>query len=162
MNAFVNGARQIPDSRTENGAATFSTSLSPLVDMFFKMGASRGQIPQALGMFKSALDANRSLAIRLMLWGRDCRGGCGERELFRNMFINLSEVEQMSLIDKVVEVGRWDDLLVVFDSCTWDVQSEVAEKWREAVVEAQKAVDILQNIDNLTEEECQEILCSIS
>lgn len=135
MNAFVNASRQIPDSRTENGAATFSTSLDPLVDMFFKMGASRGQVPQALGMFKSALDANRSLAIRLMLWGRDCRGGCGERELFRNMVINLSEDEQMSLIDKIVEVGRWDDLIPMFEMGSPDLQEAIAEKWLEAIVE---------------------------
>lgn len=134
MNAFVNASRQIPDSLTENGAATFSTSLDPLVDLFFKMGASRGQVPQTVRMFKSALNESRALAIRLALWGRDCRGGCGERELFRNMVLNLTDDEQIALIDKIVEIGRWDDLLPMFEMGSEDVQEAIADRWKTAVV----------------------------
>lgn len=134
MNAFVNASRQVPDSRTENGAATFSSSLNACVDLFFKMGASRGQASRVVDMFKNALNEDSKLAIRLALWGRDVRGGCGERDIFRNMIINLEEPEQIALIPKVVEVGRWDDLLVMFESGTNELQEAIAEFWKNAVV----------------------------
>lgn len=158
MNTFVNGAFQVPDSRTENGALTFSTSLDTCVDLFFRMGASRGRTDEVAALFAKAYVESPEIAVRLALWARDVRGGAGERAIFRAMFIQLPDVVQIALLDKVVEVGRWDDLLVAFDASSWDVQSEIAEKWYDAVVNAQKAVDILQNIDELSEEQCREIL----
>lgn len=134
MNTFVNDFLQVPDSLTENGAATFSTSLNFHVDLFFKLGASRGQTAAVTDMFGRALADDRQLAIRLTLWARDCRGGAGEREIFRNLYINLTEGEQIALIDKVTEIGRWDDLLSAFYMGSTKVQEVIAEKWLNAIM----------------------------
>ena len=134
MNTFVNGAFQVPDSRTENGALTFSTSLDTCVDLFFRMGASRGRTDEVAALFAKAYVESPEIAVRLALWARDVRGGAGERAIFRAMFIQLPDVVQIALLDKVVEVGRWDDLLVAFDAGSYDVQAAIAEKWYDAVV----------------------------
>ena len=82
MNAFVQAAVQLPDSVTENGAATFASSLSTHVDLFFRVGASRGKVAEVTKLFKQALNEDPSLAIRIALWARDARGGAGERDTF--------------------------------------------------------------------------------
>ena len=48
MNQFVNAAVQMPDSVTKNGAATFSSSLDTHVDLFFRVGASRGKAAELI------------------------------------------------------------------------------------------------------------------
>jgi len=58
MNQFVNAVRQIPDSVTENGAATFSSSLDTHVDLFFRVGASRGKVHEVVQLFKKAFIEN--------------------------------------------------------------------------------------------------------
>jgi len=112
MNQFVNAAVQMPDSVTENGAATFSSSLDTHVDLFFRVGASRGKAAEVVRLFKNALAENQDLAIRIALWARDARGGAGEREIFREMLKVMPERVQLNLLDKIIEVGRWDDLEV--------------------------------------------------
>ena len=71
MNQFVNAAVQMPDSSTENGAATFSSSLDTHVDLFFRVGASRGKAAEVVRLFKNALPENQDLAVRIALWVRD-------------------------------------------------------------------------------------------
>lgn len=98
---------------TENGMTAFTTTLNSVVDLFYTIGASRGK--DILPLFQKALDQNEDLAIRVLLWSRDIRGGAGERQLFRNV-LSWLEVNRYDLFAKVVkmvsELGRWDDLLV--------------------------------------------------
>ena len=135
MNAFVQAAMQLPDSVTENGAATFASSLDPHVDLFFRVGASRGKIPQVLSLFWSAFKADRALATRIALWARDARGGAGEREIFRAILKQLPEDVQLKLFDKIVELGRWDDLEVLIESGSAVVQVYAANYWKRAVLD---------------------------
>jgi hypothetical protein len=113
MNQFVN-AVQNQNTRTQNGMKARVGTSNPAVDLFFKFGASRGKniIPD----FTAAYVDNKELALRIALWGRDARGGAGERQLYRDILKGLPTDEAIALIDKTVLVGRWDDLLVDFDS----------------------------------------------
>ena len=134
MNQFVNAAIQMPDSSTENGAATFSSSLDTHVDLFFRVGASRGKAAEVVRLFKKALAENQDLAIRVALWARDARGGAGEREIFREMLKVMPPEVQLALIPKIVELGRWDDLGVLVESNYGNVVVKAAFHWHDAIM----------------------------
>lgn len=134
MNAFVQAAVQLPDSATENGAATFASSLDTHVDLFFRVGASRGKVAEVTQLFTRAYKENRALAIRIALWARDARGGAGEREIFRSMLQSMNAEDQLRLAKTVVEVGRWDDLGVLVEHGNTSVATAAAWLWREAVL----------------------------
>lgn len=101
---------------TENGAVTFNTSSNPNVDLFFQIGALRGQpVDRLYALWAKAFGHNPYIATRIMLWARDVRGGAGERKIFRDLLLWLEQNDRdvLSLIlVKVPELGRWDDLLV--------------------------------------------------
>ena len=109
-------AMQTSDSHTENGCVTNSTSLNNCVDLFFQIGAMRGQDKsRLLTAFAKAFGENPLTALKLIFWARDVRGGAGERQIFRDIASYLAE-KRPSVMAKnlslVTEFGRWDDLLV--------------------------------------------------
>lgn len=101
-------------TRTENGMTALKSSLNPVVDLFFAIGASRGR--DITSMFNDALSHNRELALRCLLWARDAREGSGERQTFRTLIQHLEKTDDAALLHVlplVPELGRWDDLLVL-------------------------------------------------
>jgi len=101
---------------TENGMTTRVSSKSALVDFFFQVGALRGKDP--VPAFAKAFEADSEIALRIAQWARDPRGGAGERQLFRDMLVWLEVAHpevlvNTSLIAKIPEIGRWDDMLVL-------------------------------------------------
>ena len=112
MTTFVNAVVN-QSARTENGMRARKSTASQCVDLFFKIGASRGK--DIVPSFVGALVENQDYALRIAQWARDARGGSGERELFRQILKYLANNNQdaaIKLLHKVPEVGRWDDLLV--------------------------------------------------
>ena len=116
MNKFVAAAVSTPTlSRTENNMKAYADTASAVVDLFYNIGASRGK--DITPMFRRAFNTDEDLALRIALWARDVRGGAGERELFRNVlrWLEMREPQillETKFLEKVPEVGRWDDLLV--------------------------------------------------
>lgn len=101
------------EMRTQNGMLAHKQTGSHCVDLFYKMAASRGKniIPD----FVKAYVENKDVALRILQWARDVRGGAGERQLFRDVLQYLEQNDPKSLkllIKKVPEIGRWDDLLI--------------------------------------------------
>ncbi len=114
MNAFVEAVKSVPmETRTANGMKTFDSSKSALVDLFFSIGASRGKNLDA--QFTKALKEDETLALRLLMWARDIRGGAGERQIVRSILSHL-EKNYPEALDRVFahipEFGRWDDMLI--------------------------------------------------
>ena len=111
-------ALQTNDSLTENNMVTNSSSLNHCVDLFFQIGAMRGQDKARLiNAFTKAFGENPLTAMRLLFWARDVRGGAGERQIFKDIVTYLanSRTDVMRKnIHLVTEYGRWDDLLVFF------------------------------------------------
>lgn len=110
MNTFVE-AVQSQEARTENGMKALKSSTSACVDLFFKIGASRGK--DILKDFVAAYVENRNLALRIAQWARDVRGGSGERQLFKDILVHLEQRDPeaaKSLLMKVPNIGRWDDI----------------------------------------------------
>jgi hypothetical protein len=103
-------------STTLNGGATNASSLNPVVDLFFQIGAMRGwEESNIVSTFVSALEHNPEQALKVLFWARDIRQGTGERRTFRTVCQHLADTypEVMSsLIPLIPEYGRWDDLLV--------------------------------------------------
>jgi hypothetical protein len=99
--------------QTANGAATLVSSLDPVVDLFFAIGASRGK--DITSAFARAYGADRGLTLRCLAYARDIRGGLGERDTFKNLlsFLETNYPNDAELLIPFVPVyGRWDDLFV--------------------------------------------------
>lgn len=116
MTTFLK-ALQTNDSQTENGMVTNSSSLNHCVDLFFQIGAMRGQDKTRLiNAFTKAFGENPLNAMRLLFWARDIRGGAGERQIFRDIveYLAVNRTETLGKnLNLISEFGRWDDLLVL-------------------------------------------------
>lgn len=109
MNTFVD-AIENQTNRTENGMKAYKSTRNPLVDLFFKIGASRGKdiIPD----FVAAYVHDKELTMRIALWARDVREGAGERQVFRDILNYLEVNDQetaIKILPKIKELGRYDD-----------------------------------------------------
>jgi len=113
MNSFVSAVKD-QSTRTTNGMVARKSTASACVDLFFKIGASRGK--DITKDFVAAYVENKEVALRIAQWVRDARGGAGEREIFRQILTYLDKHDQdaaAKLLMKVPEIGRWDDIFVV-------------------------------------------------
>lgn len=114
MNTFVNAVKETPiQTRTANGMQTFNSSMNALVDLFFIIGASRGK--DLTRQFEAAFAEDETVALRLLMWARDVRGGAGERDVVRTI-LKYMERKHPAALDRILpllpEYGRFDDLLI--------------------------------------------------
>lgn len=105
---------------TDNGALTNSTSLNPLVDLFFLAGACRTESVENINIkLQQAYSYDSLLTLKLIFWAGDIRNGAGERRFFR---IALSFLEKnyptvlVKLIGLVPFYNRWDSLFHLGDT----------------------------------------------
>lgn len=105
---------QTKDASTENGMITNSTSLNECVNLFFTVGAMRGQEKaRLLAMFSKAFNESPLTTMKILFWSRDVRGGAGERQIFREVIDFLAQTHPNQLrknIHLISEFGRWDDI----------------------------------------------------
>lgn len=119
MNTFstaVAKAQSEEVSRTENGMKAYATSDSKILDLFGKIGSGRGR--DMTREFMAALGEDENLAVRVLLWARDARGGAGERGTFRSLLAKLEDGNPTlagRIMHKVPFLGRWDDLFTYRD-----------------------------------------------
>lgn len=112
MTTFVNAVKN-QESRTTNGMKARKSTANKNVDLFYKIGASRGK--DITADFVAAFVENQEVALRIAQWARDVRGGAGERQLFRDILVHLEQTNPdaaLALLKKVPEIGRWDDIFV--------------------------------------------------
>lgn len=102
---------------TENGAVTHQTSGKDCLDLFATIGALRHASDQDIcDRFLKAYAENPDLAMKILFYARDIRGGLGERRVFRIILNWLAANEKGSVIKNlpfIAEYGRWDDVLVL-------------------------------------------------
>ena len=105
---------------TENGAVTCRTTGSDCLDLFATVGALRSRDENEIHRrFLRAYTEDPEIALRILFYARDVRGGLGEREVFRAVLRWLAENEKASLVRNlpyVAEFGRWDDVLTLLDT----------------------------------------------
>lgn len=113
-------ALRTENARTENGALTNETSLNNCVDLFFTIGASRNSSKKSkIITFNKAFNENPLMALKILFWVRDVRGGAGERNTFTEIIQSIGN-RRPDLIEKnislIPEYGRWSDVLVLLDT----------------------------------------------
>lgn len=105
---------------TENGAKASDTSGDALVDLFGVIGALRQRDEEDIvRVFSKAYDASPELAMRILFYARDIRGGLGERRTFRIVMHWLADSHPEAVIRNLRlfgEFGRYDDLYALLDT----------------------------------------------
>ena len=100
---------------TENGAATHITTESDCLDLFATIGALRRESDsEIVTRFIRAYSENKDIAMKLLFFARDIRGGLGERRVFKVILNWLANNEPQTVrknLEYVAEYGRFDDLL---------------------------------------------------
>ena len=107
-------------TRTENGALTLRSTGSDCLNLFATIGAMRSQNAAEIEKrFLRAFAENKDLAMKILFYARDVRGGLGERRVFRILLRCLAENEPASVarnLPYIAEYGRWDDILVLLNT----------------------------------------------
>jgi hypothetical protein len=124
---------------TENGAIGYATSGKNLLDLNFKVASYRHESDATIIKdFKEAYKDDINLAIKWLFFARDIREGLGERRLFRTILSDLIKDEDIwanddltnnfkKLLAYIPEYGRWDDLLVAFNTDNKKAQKYIIE-----------------------------------
>ena len=178
MNTLVTAFKsETTKTYTENGAVTYSTSDDALVDMFFKIGAMRGQSYEAIrNVIKPAFDANPATAARISLWLRDVREGAGERQTFRHILRYLCEENKaiiLQIAKQILKLGRSDDLFTILDyggvfvkvyclNLIWDelnAENRLMSKW---IPRKGKYNKIIRDYAGKTEKEMRQLLVRLT
>lgn len=125
MNTLINAIENKQNlTTTENGAVTLKSSLKATVDFFALGGSLRtASDDTVIQLFSKAFAEDPFVAMKVLFFIRDARGGSGERKTFRTCFAWLAKEYPnvaMKNLDNVVEFGRWDDLFCIRGTTVWD------------------------------------------
>lgn len=131
------------ETRTENGAGAYQSTLNVALDVFASVGdatllgkdrkAAQRASETLLEAFAKAFSEDRKTAIKIMVYTRDIKGGVGLRDLSRKFLSYVAEyldrVDDDALMRKIIDafinLGRWDDIFTLFDHPIWgDVVKE--------------------------------------
>lgn len=100
--------------KTWNGCETPVTTGDNLLDMFGRAGSMRqATVTERELMFSKAFKENPDLAVKLLFYVRDIRGGYGEKDTFKLMFRHLAQINKESVAKNlwaVLEFGCAKDL----------------------------------------------------
>ncbi len=132
---------------TENGAATYASTLSDCLDLFATIGAIRQESDEEIiTRFSRAFAENADIAMKILFFGRDVRGGLGERRVFRVIVNWLAGHEPAALrrnIALIPEYGRFDDLIALMGTCCEkDALAVIREQLRKDLA-SQEGVSLL-------------------
>lgn len=104
---------------TTNGDPAYKSTGDAVLDFYYFSGAARTVDDETIRTkFRAAIRDNEDWAVRSLLYARDIREGLGERRLTRIILgLLASEYPTVAktLVPKIVEMGRWDDLLSMID-----------------------------------------------
>lgn len=101
-------------TETWNGCDTLATTDSACLDMFGRAGAMRAasDIDKEI-LFSRAFKEDPDIAVKLLFYTRDIRGGYGEKDTFKTMLRHLTTINKQSVeknIWAILEFGCAKDL----------------------------------------------------
>lgn len=135
---------------TENGALTHASTMSECLDLFATIGALRRASNEEIeDRFLRAYAEDPNLAMKVLFFARDIRGGIGERRVFRVILGWLAQHEPQSVaknIEYVAEYGRYDDLLcLLYTPCEGMVMQYIKKQLKadKAALDAGESVSLL-------------------
>lgn len=86
---------------------------------YLRFWALRSRPTDVIDKFDAAFRENADLATKMAFYGRDVRGGLGERAVGRLMLRELALLYPEVVVanfKNIVKFGRYDDLFVFFDT----------------------------------------------
>lgn len=99
---------------TENGALAYNNIGDPLVELFSQIGSLRNRKKEEIeNKFSSAFNKDRELAVKLLFYSGDVRGGLGERRTFRICLKWLANNYPTIVRNNLMNIpyyNRWDSL----------------------------------------------------
>lgn len=130
--------KEVNKTKTENGADTYITTGNDCLDLFASIGALRNTEEKEIIMrFMRAYAENPDLAMKILFFARDVRGGLGERRVFRVILKYLAEKHKKSVLknlNNISEYGRFDDLLALMDTpCQAEMISLISEQLKKDI-----------------------------
>lgn len=144
MTTIKNEAATTNLAMTENGALGFANHTSDIVDFFYKVSTMRTwSANDKRNAFLKCLAEDKDLALRMLFFVRDVRGGMGERQLFRDIFSSMDQSIVDATLELVPEFGRWDDLLDLL--MRPETKDETAKKIYKLVLDTLQA-----DVENMT------------
>lgn len=129
---------------TENGALTYVTSGSKVLDLFSQGGALRER--EEAGIIRivdAAYEEDPRRTMETLLYLRDIRKGQGEKRIFRTAIRHLCDNHWEDfnyigdLFDAIVELGSWKDIIDIFSvdeyykyvESHWNDNNSLMFKW---------------------------------
>lgn len=134
---------------TENGGRALSTTGDKLLNLFAVLGALRSRPTDVIDKFDAAFRENADLATKMAFYGRDVRGGLGERAVGRLMLRELALLYPEVVVanfKNIVKFGRYDDLFVFFDT---SVETEMIEFIKMQLVSDKRHMDKHESVSLL-------------
>jgi hypothetical protein len=116
-----------------NHCVEFFSKAGSLYDTPKKIDFYEGN-ESALSLFQKAWASDKETSFKLLLWLRDSRGGAGNRSGFRACLKWLASKSPKWIAANmpwVPEVGRWDDLRVLFNT---ELETAAADYWGTEIV----------------------------
>ena len=122
---FAEAAKAIAAlTKTENGAVALNTTGDARLDLFGTIGSLRTAETERINrLFSEAWKADPLFATKIAFYGRDIRGGLGERKTFRTLIQFMAEHHPEALrlnLDLIGVYGRYDDLYVLIGTSMED------------------------------------------
>ena len=121
MSTFLNQLKEMDNyTETENGAVALSSTLDAVLDAFGSLSAMKDESEdKILRTWKAAYQENSDLAMRLLFYVRDIRGGQGMRRVFRVIAKNIALTNpglMVKNLDNFLFFGRGDDVLCLLET----------------------------------------------
>ena len=133
-NKFMNGLRKVNNyTLTENGAVTYSSTLSALMDLFATGAAYRSRSEaDCILLFKKAYEENPMYALKCLFYLHDVRGGQGERRFFKVVYrwlIDYDIIAAKRNLKYIPEYSRWDNMIYIcYKTKLWNDCVEIIKK----------------------------------
>lgn len=133
-------------TRTTNGAKTHGSTGDACLDFFAVAGGMRyRKAAEQIRLYERAYIENPDLAMKLLFYIRDIRGGMGERNMFRTLIRHVAKTWPESAgknVHLISKYGRFDDLWCLMDT---SVQDEVICLVKEQLQKDLEAVERREN-----------------
>lgn len=136
MNSFANAMNnERAWGKTTNGADALVTTLNAALDLFGRSGAMRGASTEDKRcLMRASYDEDADVAMKLLFFTRDVRGGYGERDTFADMMKWVANAHPESIkknLWAILEYGRAKDLYSLqgtkCEDAMWDFMKEQFE-----------------------------------
>lgn len=115
---FAQTAKQTATMKlTENGAVAYSTTSNALLDLFAQIGALRPRSENEIAIkYAEAYAVDAELAVKMLFYAGNIRGGLGERRTFRTCLKWLAQNHPTIVRENIGNIpffNRWDSLFVL-------------------------------------------------